>query len=185
MGNRYYIYLNYFLYFIFTILIAVIQSVFLNKFIFFAPMLFLTLIIYFGKTRKFFEGVIYSFLIGYIFHLNSSVNEVISNFYFVFVFILAKYLSSIFSLRKLLNNIYFIFTCSMFYFALVACWNSYYTSASILKILYSGFLSSIILSLVGIYFFNLYKLIDTKTGLKVEVSVEEYKGKNNSGIFKQ
>lgn len=178
MGNRFYIYVNYFSYFIITILFTVIQSVVLNKYIFFSPILVLILVIYFSKTRNFFEGVIYSFVIGYIYHLNSSANEVVSNFYFIFVFIFAKYICSIFSLRKLINNIYFIFSSSIFYFALVSIWASIYTTASIWRMLCSGFLSSIILSLLGIWFFSFFNYIDIKTGLKVLESIEEYKGIN-------
>lgn len=175
MGNRVNIFLNYSSYFLIVVFFAVIQSVLLNKFIFFSPMLLLLPVIYFGKTRNFFEGIILSFIIGYIFHLHSAVNEIVSNFYFIFIFVFAKYLCSMFSVTEFINKIYYIFSCSMLYFVLLFFWNFTYTSASIWKMLFSGFLSSIVLSLIGVYIFNFFRFVDFKTKFKIYETIEEFK----------
>jgi cell shape-determining protein MreD len=173
MDKRYSKALNNLIYFFILIVFLVIQSSFFNRFINFFPLLFLLIVIYFSNTRNSYFGIIASFIIGYIYHLHSSSNEIVSNFFPILVFLFSKNISGLFILKKYHAKFLFISSSSFFYFLLIIIWNLYYSKIIVLNFLYRGILSSLILGLIGVFIFNLFEYIDIKTNILSIETVEE------------
>jgi len=172
VDKRYSTLINYFIFFLILIIFLVFQSVLFSKWLNFTPLLFLLIVIYFSNTRTMYFGIIVSFIIGYIYHLHSSSNVILSNFIPVFVFIFSKKISSLFILNKKTTKFLYISFCSLFYYFLLFLWNLYYLKLDLNNIILRGLFNSLILGLIGVFIFNFFEYIDIKTGLKSLDTVE-------------
>jgi len=173
MDKRYTTFINYLLYFFILIIFLVFQSVLFSKWLNFSPLLFLLIVIYFSKTKDLYIGIVLSFVVGYIYHLHSSSNVMLSNFLPICVFIFSKKISGLFILNKFHAKFLFISFSSLFYYFLLVLYNLYYSKLVISNLIFRGLINSIFLGLIGVLIFDLFEYIDIKTNLKSIDTVEE------------
>ncbi|MBN1114313.1 MAG: hypothetical protein JXA66_03145 [Oligoflexia bacterium] len=157
--------LNWVIFLFLSLTAIVVQTAFFNMYVFtsFAPDLLIVFVVYMGYKRALLEGIISVSVIGYLYHLHSSVSSRLIIFIFLLCFIIARYIRMTFYVDTIKSSVMMISIPVLASKILIAFWAYMSDAGSVGRILLMGLISVVLTASVGLVFFEFLNWIDNKT----------------------